>query len=654
MTRILAGILCLIGMLTQPANANDADRVARALAELRAGDIGAAFDAAGEKKSIPWDIVEWQRLRSGGGTAKEVEEFLARRSDWPGLAWLRRKSEPAMAAAGTARILKFYAEHPPQTAEGVLSHAAALAETGKEGDAEAELVLAWRTMPMGRTIQNVYLDRHRKLLAPHHWARLDRLLWDGNFTSAKRMLPLVGKDRQALAAARIALHDMAPGVDTRIAAVPDALKSDPGLAHGRFVWRARKGRTDDAVKLLLARSKSAETLGFPEKWARRRLDLARRVMRSGDSALAYEIASRHHTTPDAGYVHADLEWLSGFLALRKLDDPATAVRHFKNFDAAVKSPISQGRAGYWLGRAYEALGDADKAHEAYAKGAGFQTSFYGLLAAERIGRPFDPVLAHPPAPPPLSESGFADSSVLKAGLMLIDAGELTLAEPFLTHLVESLDLQEADQLGHLIIEKEQPHLAVMIAKRAARQAVVLPMSYYPPHPVGEMKLPMAPEMTLAIARRESEFDPEVVSGAGARGLMQVMPKTARAVASGLGILGGHDTDRLTNEWRYNAKLGANYLAELAGDLGGNVVLVSAGYNAGPGRPLRWIDLFGDPRTDAVEIVDWIEFIPFDETRNYVMRVTESLPIYRARLGKDPLPIPFSEELAGSTLLSFSP
>lgn len=287
-------------------------------------------------------------------------------------------------------------------------------------------------------------------------------------------------------------------------------------------------------------------------------------------------------------------------------------------------------------------------------GAEYQTSYYGLLAAERIGRPFDPLLAEPPDLPPWRDAPFMSSSVLAAGLTLIEAGELDLAERFLTHLVESLSVEQAGQLGEMAVDLGQPHLAVMIAKRAARQAVVLQAAYYPLHPVAREELPMAPEMTLAIARRESEFDPKVISGAGARGLMQVMPATASAVAEDMGIAAGHKTSRLTGEWDYNAKLGARYLAGLAGGFNGNVVMMAAGYNAGPGRPLQWALDYGDPRSPDVDVVDWVEFIPFNETRNYVMRVTESLPVYRARLGGKALPVPFSQELAGSTLNAFAP
>ncbi len=652
MTRILALMILFCSSLTLPAVAGEAAQLARAMDEMRKGDWAAAIRAAGPDGSIPNDIVEWHRLRAGRGTADQVRGFLARRGDWPGLEWLRRRSEPAFVGQPADAVLEYYAETPPQSAEGVLSHASALIQKGRQGEAEASLVLAWRTMPMGSAQHAEYLKTHRALLAPHHEARLDRMLWDGKLDDARRMLPLVDEGQRALAVARMALQETAPGVDVRIEAVPDALRNAPGLAHDRFEWRYRKGRSDDAADLLLARSTSAESLGEPTYWANRRAILARQEMRGGDPARAYRIASRNFLTDGADF--AELEWLAGFIALRKLNDPAAALAHFTRFDGAVETPISKGRAGYWIGRAHEALNQTEQAQKAYAEGARYQTSFYGLLAAERGGLPFDPHLADPPAFGPWKNGTFMSSSVLAAGMLLLEADEPVLGTRFLTHLVESQDEAAAAQLGEMAIELDRPHLAVMIAKRAAQRAILLHAAYYPLHPVAREALPMAPEMTLAIARRESEFDPSVISHAGARGLMQVMPATAQAMASQMGILGGHDTARLTREWDYNAKLGAAYLAGLAGGFDGNVVMMSAGYNAGPGRPLQWMLNYGDPRKGEIDVVDWIEHIPFTETRNYVMRVTESLPVYRARLGLEPLPVPFSQELTGSTLRAFAP
>ncbi len=653
MTRVLTSLCLAFWAWPASLSADPAESMAAAIEQIRTSNWEAARESVRRDSQVARDIVEWHRLRAGLGEYPDVLAFLERNSDWPGIAWLRRKSEPAMANADHDVILEYYAAEAPQTAEGVLSYARALEAKDRPGEAEASIVLAWRTMPMGRTVQQNYLRDHGDLLKPHHAARLDRLLWDRHLVSARRMLPLVDDGNLKLAEARIALHELAPGVDARIEAVPANLQSAPGLAFERFEWRARKGRTEDAVELLLDRSASPASLGEPDKWGKRRRGLARQAMRAGDHRLAYQIASQNHLTEGSDY--ADLEWLSGFVALRLLQDPATALRHFQNFDGAVSSPISKGRAGYWLGRAHEALGDSDAAAAAYAQGANYQTSFYGLLSAERGGVAFDADLAKPPDLPPWRQAAFMGSSVLEASLLLLDAGEINLAERFLTHLVEGLDPVQAGQLGNMAVELGHPHLAVMIGKRAARTGQVLPGAYYPLHPVADMALPMAPEMTLAIARRESEFDPVVISGAGARGLMQVMPATARLVAGQMGVIGSHTTGRLLSDWRYNAQLGATYLAGLAGDFNGNVVMMSAGYNAGPGRPSGWMGRYGDPRQPGgPDIVDWIEFIPFNETRNYVMRVTESLPVYRARLGEDPLPVPFSEELVGSTLRTYAP
>jgi soluble lytic murein transglycosylase len=300
------------------------------------------------------------------------------------------------------------------------------------------------------------------------------------------------------------------------------------------------------------------------------------------------------------------------------------------------------------------MGDAEGAAKAYAMGAKYQTSFYGLLAAERGGIPFDEKLTGAAPTQDWRTSPLARAPLFEAGLLLQASGELSTAERFWTHLAEQLVPEDIALLGQAAIDAGQPHLAVMIGKRAAQRGLEVPAPYYALHSLVEKDLPMATEMTLAIARRESEFDPNVQSGVGARGLMQIMPATAKDVARDLGISSQHTTDRLTADPDYNARLGATYLSQMAGQFDGNVSMMSAAYNAGPSRPRRWMSTYGDPRKGEIDIVDWIEMIPFRETQNYVMRVTESLPVYRARLGKDPLPIPFSEELTGSTLKAFAP
>ncbi len=614
--------------------------LARAFDAMRAGDWTGARTIASDISPVAYDLIEWQRLRAGEGTAEEVLLFLDLNPDWPGLDWLRKKSEPSMLEASDADVLLFFKDKLPQTAQGAMAHARALEAGGQKGSAEAGLVLAWRSMAIGPSTHAKMLSQYGDLLKDHHIARLDMVLWNDWDKNTQRMMDLVPEGYQKLAKARMGLRARAKGIDALIASVPANLQSDPGLAFERFVWRARKGLVDEAVELALSSSKSAKTLGEPEQWANRRRSLARQLMRNKDYKKAYTLASQHHLFEGSSF--ADLEWLSGYISLRFLNDPKKALGHFEAHQGAVVTPISRGRAGYWIGRAHEALGDAKAAKASYADGAEYQSSFYGLLAAERAGLPFDQSLAGQAALPDWRKASFMGSTVFQAAVLALQAGELTLSERFFTHLTESLSPLEAAQLGQVALDLNEPHIAVMIGKRAASSGVTIAAPYYAVHDLAKTDHPIATEFALAIARRESEFDPVVISGAGARGLMQVMPATAQNVAGELGI--DYAKEKLTSDWRYNARLGTTYLARLDKQFGGNPIMMAAGYNAGPGRPVRWMEVYGDPRKGEIDIIDWIEHIPFRETRNYAMRVSESLPIYRARLGKTPLPKPFSKEL----------
>ena len=616
--------------------------LASALDAVRRGDWQAAQKIAERDASVAVEIIEWQRLIAGRGTLPEVLDFVQRRPDWPSLTAIRKAAEDQLANTPTATILQFFRETPPQTPKGALAYAKALAADGQKENAQAQIVLAWNTMSMNAEDQKAFLADHSDALKPLIADRLDAMLWKRWQDNTRQLIPLASQDQQALAAARIALQRRAGNVDALLAKVPKSLQEHPGLAHDRLEWRIRKGRWSDAKDLLLERSKTKVLLGEPSAWSNRRRELARDELRDGSPQRAYQMASQHHLTTGSHY--ADLEWLAGYIALTRLENPTQALAHFKNHDDAVASPISQGRAGYWQGRAHLALGDVAAADQAFTAGAAHQTSFYGLLSAEAASLPFDVGLADVPTDPWRS-SPITSDSLFQAGVLLAASGERTLAERFWVHLAQQLGEHDAALLGQAAIDLAEPHLAVMIGKAVARRGVAIPKPYYPLHPLADAKLPIPKELALAIARRESEFDPVVVSGVGARGLMQLMPATAIEVASGLGLSGEHSTDRLTQDPVYNAVLGTQFLAQLLPRFENNIVMVSAAYNAGPSRPNRWMRDFGDPRGEDLEaMIDWIEGIPFRETRNYVMRVSESLPIFRARLGLDPLPVPFSAEL----------
>lgn len=629
--RLLAGLVSLVCLpffaAAEPTAAGKA--LSQALEQVRAENWRGAAVAVGQSGAESRDIVEWHRLRRGGQAEFDAyRDFLSRRADWPGLDLLRTRGEGSIPEDAAPReVITYFAGDLPQTGTGVLRLVDAYIAQGETGEAEATAVQAWRTRTLTAETEAALLERFGSALSGHHAARLDDLLWRGATADARRNIARAPEGWAALAEARLALAARDPGVDVRIEAVPKALAGDPGLAHARFDWRVAKGRHEEAIALMAERSVSAATLGRPERWSNWRRIYARRLLREGAVEEAYGLASRHFLVEGSAY--ADLEWLSGFIALRFLDDPELALLHFDHFAGAVQTPISLGRAGYWRGRAFEAMGDEAAAKAAYTEGGAHQTSYYGLLAAEKAGLPMDPSLDGHETFPPLAESPLRGNSVLKAGLLLLDAGDAALAERFLTHLVESLERPQAGTLAELMLSLDQTHIALMIGKRAAAGGVILPAAYFPFSPLMERTLPVPRELVLSIARRESEFDPVVVSPVGARGLMQVMPGTAKDVAGELGI--PYDRDGLTGDPAYNVTLGATYLAGLIEIFGPAPVLVSIGYNAGPSRSVAWVEERGDPRDPAVDVVDWVEMIPFRETRNYVMRVTESLMIYRARL-----------------------
>ncbi|MBL3559827.1 lytic transglycosylase domain-containing protein [Rhodovulum sulfidophilum] len=634
-------ILAFLISLASPVCAADQSALAKAMVAVRADRWAEARQLARPAGQVALDIVEWRRLRAGEGRLEEYRAFLARNPDWPGLGKVRSEAEGVIAASDDpAAIVAFFGSRDPVTGEGALRLAEAEAALGRRGKAEAVAVSAWRRLPLAEPVQSAFLARYGRALAGHHTARLDALLWDGHDISAGRMLSLVPEGWQKLAAARIALRNQTPGVDALIAAVPASLRDDPGLAYERFMWRTRKGRGEDAIALLDERSGSAESLGRPARWAGWRRYYAHQVLREGNPKLAYRLAARHHLRAGASY--AELEWLSGFIALRFLDRPETALKHFRAFEAAVRTPISLGRAGYWEGRALEAMGDPQEARAAYAMGAQFQTSFYGLLSAERGGIAMDPSLTGKDHYPDWRAQPFARSSVIAAALLLHEAGEQNLVEMFLTHLAESVDPAGQRALAGLALELNDHHIALRIAKTAAATGNVMVEAYFPVTGIARSRHPVPTELVLSIVRRESEFDPSVASGAGALGLMQLMPTTAKAMADELSVR--YSSSALTADPAYNARLGAAYLSHLVEEFGPNPVLVAAAYNAGPSRAHRWIAEQGDPRAAGVDVIDWIELIPFTETRNYVMRVTESLPIYRARLAGRTGALSLSKEL----------
>ncbi|MBU2359783.1 MAG: transglycosylase SLT domain-containing protein [Alphaproteobacteria bacterium] len=623
------------------------DDVAAVTYAMKRDFLNAYVKAGADDRAIR-DLVTWQRLRFGDAAFADYIAFDATNADWPGQDTLRSAGELLIPAGYDPKaVVGWFSKTAPMTGEGAVRLAQAQAALGDAAAARATVRAAWTGLSLTEGGQAALLAAYGVDLADLHMARADALLWRWQTAEAERMLPLLGADDSALVRARVTLIRKAGNPDAALAAVPAALRSTPGLLYDRFNWQASKGRQSDAMAILQAQSTSAEALGQPWRWASWRRMLARWQMREGNYQAAYDLASRHFLNPaDSAESYADLEWLSGYLKLRYLQDPAQALVHFDRTAAEVDSPISLGRAGYWQGRALEALGRTEDARAAYARGAQNQTSFYGLLAAEKLGVPLDPFLTGTQDARNWQDATVMGDPLVRAGMALLQAGERGKAVLFFAALGKRLDADDLSRLGAALEAQDETYFEVLLGKSAAARGLIVPTVYFPIHGVADMDLPVPSALALSIARRESEFNATVGSPVGALGLMQLMPGTARDVARSLDL--PYDKARLTADWRYNATLGSRYLADLEERFGDSPVQIAAGYNAGPGRPRDWMKDRGDPRTGEVDVIDWIEMIPFRETRNYVQRVTESIPIYRARLTGQAGQVRFTDLLRGES------
>lgn len=605
-----------------------------ALDAAQAGDLDAARNPLAPLGAVAESLVDWTFLRNGTATLDAHAQFLDGHAHWPLADRLQRFGEAQLASADAAQVLTFFEKRSPLTQEGRLALAFALRELDQAG-ANALARRLWLEAPLTEESESRLLVEFGDELTSVHADRVDALLWDGARDAAERSLQRIAPDQQALARARIALQQRQTGVDALVAAVPTRLRNHPGLAHDRFDFRYDQVSRDSAADLMLQQSRAPEGLGRPEAWASRRVALVRSAMSDGDYATAYALATPNGL--EDGIAFVDLAFLAGFLALEHLDDPQQALEHFRALRVRVSSPISLGRAGYWEGRAHEALGDPISARAAYEFAAEHQTAYYGQLAADRIGLSFDAALIDGPVYPDWQETALARSDLLAAAKLLYDMGDWYEARRFLMHLATQLTSEaELGALTDLMLAWNEPNFALKLAKIAVQSGFVLPRAYFP-LPVEPVDASSAPaDLILAITRRESEFDPRARSRADARGLMQLLPGTGQMMARKLAV--AFDPLDLTLDPGLNMRLGAAYLAELRDEFGPSLGLVAAGYNAGPGRPRRWVSEIGDPRDPQVDFVTWVERVPFAETRNYIMRVAESQIVYRSRLAGSLQPI----------------
>jgi soluble lytic murein transglycosylase len=436
-------------------------------------------------------------------------------------------------------------------------------------------------------------------------------------------------------------------VDALVNAVPSEYQEDPGLLFARARWRERRGQVQGELDMLLRiHGASAPEFARESIWSEK-AGVMRRLIRERDYDNAYRLATDHGMT--TGEAFRDAEWIAGWLALSKLKDAPKAEAHFRTFGAGVTTPISIARAQYWLGEALAIQERNAEARTAYEEGAKYPYVFYGQLAAERIKRekPEAAKIAFEPPPAPTDEerATFARRPDVRAMILLAETGRFGSFERFSTAIDDVLaTATEHQMLFDIAASYLEMRAAVRGAKAGLGRGLIAPDAVFP-----VLDLPKSPRtgsaepaMVLALARQESEFNPRAVSSANAHGLMQMVPRYAQAEARMVGL--PFQQSWLTDDPTYNLRLGRGFLDDLVDDYNGSYILAAAAYNAGPTRARQWIRDFGDPRGE-VDPVDWIESIPFSETRNYVQRVLENTQVYRHRLAGAPADIRLSSDLS---------
>ncbi len=573
--------------------------------------------------------LSWMRLRSDNADANfgEIVDFITSNPDWPGRNALRRRAEEAMAAVSHERIRAWYQDHPVITANGALARARALLAAGRNGEAARVIRDAWISMDLTRAQERAFRRKYRKLIRREDQiARLERLLWDRRVRPARRQMKRVSRNWRRLGQARIAMMTRSRGAARLLRRVPRSMRKNTGLIFEQLRWRRRTKRMDKAISLAQTPPKD---LVRPRRWWGERRILARWALKEEQPKLAYDIVRGHGQVDGKDY--AEAEWLAGWIALRWLDRPQAALPHFQNMFDRVSYPVSRSRGAYWLARTHETLENDTLATAWYRRAAQYSTRFYGQLATGHLLQSERPPLPSEPDPAEGDVQRFDSQELVQVirGLSALDRH--LEVKPFLLRLSrKARTAAEWTLTARLAHEVGRHDVSVTVAKRAMRQGIVLPDTGYPalvPTSAKATKLPNT-ALVYAVVRQESAFDVRAISRAGARGLMQLMPRTAFRVARRLRV--PYSRRRLTRDPHYNLRLGQAYLTDILEDYDGSLILALAGYNAGPLRVERWLRRYGDPGPNIYAAIDWIESIPFTETRNYVQRVLENLIVYRRR------------------------
>ena len=634
------------GSLVLPGNAPSDTAQALAsskpLGDAEAGALAAAFKAVDEgryadaraavrnfENALLNKIVDWSVLRaaprtdaSAGADFLTIWRFIRDNPDWPEPELLRRQAEDRIGSDVPAvDVFRYFTAFPPLTSTGHMKRLEAAASASPK-DVQRLASESWRGATFRPSDEDEFLAKYGHLLTPDDQvARFDRILREGRPQVATTLLAKLPPDYQPVANARLAMATKAADAPAILRGVTPARLNEPAMRLERLQWMRRTGNLEEAKALLTGSAPDQN-----DSWWHERQQVTRDLLAAGRAADAYAVVQRHGLTK--GVAFAEAEFLAGWIALRHLKKPAEALKHFQTLHDGVSTDISKSRAAYWMGRALEASGKSREAMEWFGRASAFGQTFYGQLAARRLPGgaaklPADPVASD------IDRQSLSGRELVTVARHIGQAGAYERTRPFLLQLARFVTGPgETNLLAQLATELKRPDIAVTIARRANERGVNLFDASFPVVDLGSTGS-IERALALALTRQESAFNAAAVSSSGALGLMQLLPGTARDVATKLKV--PFIQDKLTSDPTYNVQLGSQYLADMLQRFGGSYELALAAYNAGPNRVARWLESMGDPRAGKVDMVDWIEMIPLRETRNYVQRIMEGVGVYRDRL-----------------------
>jgi len=634
----------------------DLAAVRQAIDLVRKGKTGEAT-AIGKTIADPaaQKLVEWFILRHPDGEANfnRFAAFIADNPHWPSTALFRRRAEVRLwqERSDAATVRRFIAGQPA-SAKGKFALARVLLAEG-DRDGAARLVReAWRSDELSDRAETEAFEAFRDLLTgDDHRVRMDKRIGAKDFSGASRAARRLGDQDRSIVKACAAVAANATKALDLLDAVATEARQDMGYTLCRISWMVRQNRLEDATRLMLTAAPETMALQDTDEWWRQRRLLSRKLLDQGKFQNAYQVV-RGAAPPANEYYRADLHFMPGWIALRYLNDPATARAHFALIDDGASNPIVLARANYWRGRAAEAIGAKDEMRASFEAAARYPTAYYGQLARAKLG--LDRIELRLPLQPDPVNLPQALDELVRAADMLYTLGEGDVVLYFVTDLAEqSADVTALAALGELTGRRNDARAMLQIGKAALGRGLALDPYAFPTIGIPQHS-PIGPQIDRSIiysvARTESAFDQRDKSPANAVGLMQVTPEAGRDTAKRFGV--SYDWERMVSDPVYNTQMGAAELSALLQEYKGCHIMTFAGYNAGRGRVRDWVKLYGDPRDPNVDAIDWVERIPFSETRNYVQRVMENLQVYRVRFDTGaPLVSKFEQPLGAAQEVS---